>query len=290
MSKRGEPMNLDELQRYSFPAVEQHYDWRASALYGLSVGFGQDQCDAKALQYVTEKDQLVVPTQAMVLGYPGPWLLDPALGVNYLRLLHGAQHVTFHGTLKPAGSVIAYHRVIAVDDKGVDKGATLYLEKRIESEGRAVATVISTIILRGDGGNGGFGTPPESSVALPEDVLAVSTVDVSVPADAALLYRLNGDVNPLHSDPATARKAGFDRPILHGLCSMGIACRVVLQRWCDHDPSRLRELTLRFASPVYPGEAVRFEFYEVGRLLRFRAYVPERGAIVLDRGEVALAA
>lgn len=279
-------MQIDRVGALQFTPIRQILGWRDAALYALSLGFGDDPIDESHLTFVTEKDQQIVPSQCVVLGYPGPWLTEPALGVNYEKLLHGEQSFTIHRELRPSADLTAHHRVIAVEDKGAEKGAILYLEKKVSDSltGELFATTLSTLFLRGDGGCGGFGEVPASAPPIVPGAGPIATRDIETLPSAALLYRLNGDINPLHYDVRIARAAGFERPILHGLCTMGLACRAILQEFCGNRATRLNSLFVRFVSPVIPGETVRFEFFSSDTGVRFRARVQGRDVAVLDRG------
>ena len=174
-------------------------------------------------------------------------------------------------------------RVLAIEDKGAERGAILHQQKRIgTASGAPVATVRTTLFLRGNGGQGGFGDPIAPAPAMPERA-PDRTITLPTSSRAALIYRLSGDRNPLHADPDVARRAGFDRPILHGLCTFGMACRAILSGYCPEDSSRLTSMFARFSRPVFPGETIAFEFFEEGQSLRFRARVLERDLLVLDR-------
>jgi acyl dehydratase len=147
--------------------------------------------------------------------------------------------------------------------------------------------VSSTLFLRGDGGCGSFGTAPAGlSTAAPGPV--EFSDQLATARNAALLYRLNGDMNPIHVDPAAAASAGFERPILHGLCTYAIAGYLLTRTVCGHDPTRLRALGVRFSSPVYPGETVRIEGCRSPGGVQFQVSVPERGQVVLSHGFAAI--
>lgn len=284
-------MNLDRIVQYQFPLIEHAYSFRDSILYALGLGFGEDPTHENELRFVTEDDQLVVPTQCNVLGYPGFWVRDiPELGFDWLKVVHGEQAIRLLRPLPVAAVVRARPRIVAVDDKGENKGAAVYIEREISlaGSGEVLAVVASTVFARGDGGQGGFGTPPRAAGEIaggePDVVCEIGTS-----RRAALIYRLSGDYNPIHSSPAVARDAGFDRPILHGMCTMGVACRALLERFCDYRPERLRSLFVRFSQPVIPGETIRLEFFNEGERVRFRAYSVERNVMVLDRCSAEIA-
>ncbi len=283
-------MNIEKLQAFRIPDAVQSYTWRDSSLYALGLGYGADPLDEADLAYVLETDQKTVPSMAAVLAYPGFWMRDPELDVDWVRLLNGQVGFTIHRQLPPEGAVKSTSRVVAVDDKGKDKGAAVFTEKQLtDTDGVPFATIQQAVFLRGDGGCGSFGIAPES----PAPVTAETpdhAMEVEVARNAALIYRLSGDLNPVHSHPAVARQAGFRQPIAHGMCSLGMACRAALRLLCDDRPERLRSMSIRFASPVYPGERLRFEFFGNSAHLRWRVRAAQRNVTVLDRGELELAA
>ena len=278
-------MNLDALIHRKLPPVRQQYDARDTILYALSVGVGADPVDPAQLLFVYEKNLRILPSQSSVLAIPGRWLDKPALGINFPKVLYAEQGVIFERPLQPTATIRGEYEVMGVEDKGPEKGAILYFEKRIidDTEGGLICRVRSTYFLRGDGGCGNWGQPFPAFAVLPERA-PDKVIDVATLPRQALLYRLNGDYNPIHADPAAAAAAGFHRPILHGLCSFGIACFGLVRELCDNDPDRLVELFTRFSKPVFPGETIRLELFQEGKRWRFRARVVERNEIVLDRG------
>lgn len=278
-------VNLDEIRKYQFPMIEDEYTFKDSILYGLGLGYGTDPLNRDELHFVTEDDQRVVPTQCNIMSYPGFWVRDlPQLGLDWVRVVHGEQMIRILQPLPAAAKVQARTRISAIDDKGSGKGAAVYVERDISvvETGEVLAQVHSTVFARGDGGQGSFGVAPP-----PPARIAASTPDAvcEIPTStrAALIYRLSGDFNPIHSNPDAAGEAGFDRPILHGMCTMGIACRAILQTFCDNRPERLKYMFVRFSQPVFPGETIRVEFFREPDALRFRALAVERNVIVLDR-------
>ncbi len=283
-------MNLEAILIYQFPETEYEYGFKDSILYALGLGYGADPMDEEALRFVTEEDQRVVPTQCNVMGYPGFWLRDvPELGFDWVKVVHGEQAIEILGPLRPSGKVISRNRIRAIVDKGADRGAIVHLEREIfdADSGALLARVRTATFARGDGGCGGFGEAPETSYALPAGEPALEREYATSPA-AALIYRLSGDFNPLHSCPRVAREAGYDQPILHGMCTMGIACRAIVEAYCGGDPDRLQSMFVRFASPVFPGETIRVQFYPEADGVRFRALAAERNVVVLDRGAAAI--
>jgi acyl dehydratase len=278
-------MDLEALRAHLFEPRRCTYTDRDTLLYALSVGAGAAESDERELALLYERDLVALPTMAAVLAHPGAWIADPKFGVQFAKLLHGEQRLMVHSPLQPSGELEAGYQVVAVVDKGPGKGALLYFEKRLAdvATGRRLCTVLSTYFLRGDGGCGGFGLPPDELPETPTEGLQLIG-ELVTDRRAALVYRLNGDLNPLHVDPAFAAKAGFKRPILQGLCTYGIAGYLIGRHLCDFDVSRLRALSARFTSPVYPGETIRLEGLAGARGVRFQVRVIERDCVVLGHG------
>ena len=267
-------------------------------LYALGIGMGRDPMDERELPFVYEKGLRVVPTAATVLaagaGRRGAAQAPdqkPGLRVsqlNFLMVVHGEQKVELHKPLAAGGTYTAQSRTVGAYDKGKDKGAVVINETVWTDEaGEKVATLTGSTFARGDGGFGG----PSEGAPEPHKV-PDRKPDISVPfetrPDQALLYRLNGDRNPLHSDPDVAKKAGFPRPILHGLCTYGITCRAVLQEICDYDPDRILSHQARFSAPVFPGDTVTVDLWKDGDVVSFEARVLDRGATVIRNGKTVL--
>src|SRR5882762_185526 len=241
-------MNLDKLISRSFPPLEQAYSAKDTILYALGVGVGADPMDPKELPFVYEKSLRIIPSQASVIAYPGPWLTESALEIDYVKVLHGEQGIVFERPLEPTATVRGEYEVLGVDDKGFGKGAVISFEKRIvdAKDGAIICRVRSTYFLRGDGGCGSWKQPATVPSELP-DRAPDRVVDLPTLPRQALIYRLNGDLNPVHIDPEVAAKAGFAKPILHGLCTVGIACFGLVQHLCAGDPARLAEIFVRFS-------------------------------------------
>jgi acyl dehydratase len=276
-------MDLERIRSLRFPAVTQSYTQRDTILYALGLGYGADPLDEEELNFVYEKELRTVPSFCSNLCHPGFWAQDPAYGIDWVKILHAEQAFTIHAPIPPAATLTADLRVAGIEDKGAEKGAMVHQEKRLMAEdGSLIATVRSTLFLRGNGGEGGFGEAIASAPPLP-DRPADRQISIPTSSRAALIYRLSGDWNPLHADPDIARRAGFDRPILHGLCTLGIACRAILAGYCGNRPERLKSMFVRFSRPVFPGETIRIETFEEGDELRFRAVAVERDVVVLDR-------
>lgn len=278
-------MDIERVRRFSIDPMEQSYDKRDTILYALGLGYGEDPLDAGDLPFVYEQDLRALPSYSNNVCNPGFWARRPEFGIDWVKLLHAEQDFVIHKPLPAAGRIRGEYRIVGVEDKGVERGALLHQEKRLydTADNSHLATVRSSLFLRGDGGHGGFGDPVEPAAPLPDRQPDKQTQFATLPRQA-LIYRLSGDWNPLHADPSIARQAGFDRPILHGLCTKGIACRALVREYCGNDPARLGTMFVRFTKPVFPGETIRIDsFEEANGVVRFRAVAVERDAIVLDR-------
>ena len=281
------------LRNWPFKDVEQTYTARDAMLYSLAVGYGANPVDSDDLAFVYEKALRVPPTLAVVLGFPGFWARDPRSGIDWVRLLHGEQSLVMHKPLPPAATVIGRSRITRVVDKGADKGALLEIQRSItdKASGELYATVTQLTFCRGDGGfsatNGVSDEAPAPPPPMPERA-PDHHCDLPTRPETALLYRLCGDDNALHADPQVARAAGFERPILHGLATWGVAAHAVLKTLCASDPQRLAAFHARFTAPVYPGEAIRTEMWRDGNEVSFRARVLERDVLVLNHGRAQL--
>jgi acyl dehydratase len=276
--------DLRQLLDHPVPEGRQTLGARDAAFYALSVGLGQDPMDTRQIAFVDPMQPLsVLPFMAVVLAPHGPWLADPSTGVDVVRVVHGEQSMRFEAPLPVKGEVIGRSRVARVVDKGDGKGALLYLEKELidAATGQRLATLDSTLFLRGNGGFGGPAGPVRPVHEMPTSAPDF-TVDLPTRPEQALYFRLNGDFNPLHAQPAVAAKAGYPKPILHGLCTLGLCGHALLRTLCDYQPERLASLALRFSAPVLPGDTVRVEIWRDGS---FRARVPERDQIVINNGK-----
>jgi acyl dehydratase len=244
--------------------------------------------DAQDLRFVYEDGLVAFPTLAVVLGYPGFWLKNSDTGVDWRKILHGEQGLTLHAPLPASGRVIGRTRITEIVDKG-DKGGLMFSERDVvdKASGTLLATLRATTVLRGDGNFGGPPGPVPQPHALPERE-PDAHLDLATLPQAALIYRLSGDYNPLHADPRVAAAAGFKRPILHGLCTYGVAARAVLKLCCADDPGSLSRFDVRFSSPIYPGETIRTEIWREGATISFRARAVERDIIVLNNGRAEL--
>jgi acyl dehydratase len=283
-------VDIEKLRTFSFPPIEQKYTFKDTILYALGLGYGADPMSRSELDFVYEENLKVVPSQCVVLAYPGFWARNPEFGIQWVKILHGEQSFEIHRPLPPQGAVRGEFEIEAVDDKGAEKGSVLYLLKRLHdaASGDLIATVRSVAFLRGDGGCGSFGSPPPQAPALPDTDPDISHEIATLPRQA-LIYRLNGDYNPIHADPVSATKAGFERPILHGLCTMGVATRALIETLSPGEPERLKSMFTRFSKPVFPGETIVTEIFNTPGEIRFRCRVKERDVVVLDRGRAVFA-
>lgn len=263
------------------------YDDRDTMLYALAAGMGRDPLDDRELKFVYEgPDFVAMPTLAVVVARS---MLARTLPIDFAQVLHGEQSLTIHQPLPTAAELIADTRIVRILDKGVGKGALIYHETaaRLAGDDTPLFTVGGSLFARGDGGFGGQAGPAPVVHAIPDR--APDHVHVTeTRADQALLYRLTGDRNPLHADPALARRAGFPVPILHGLASYAIACRAVLATVSDYDPTRIAGFDVRFTSPVFPGDTIETDIWVDDGTVSFRCRVPARGITALNNGRCLL--
>lgn len=284
------------LRNWPFGVVRQQYTTRDVMLYALGCGLGADPLDARQLDFVYEKNLKVMPSMAAVLGTPGSWWRLPGTGVVWQRVLHAEQDLRLYAPLRVAASVTGLNRVTHLHDRGEGKGAVAGLVRDIcADDGTLLARATRIEILRDDGGFAARGGPndeaPPRLDPLPRDCGAPDfEIVLAILPQAALIYRLSGDPNPLHADPEVARAAGFPRPILHGLGSFGMAAHAMLRTCCDYAPEALKRLAVRFTAAVYPGETLHFQIWRRGAAcVRFRAWAQERRELVLDNGLAELA-
>ncbi|MGH7081396.1 MAG: MaoC/PaaZ C-terminal domain-containing protein [Acetobacteraceae bacterium] len=282
------PIDYETLRNYPIPEVRQRISARDTILYALSIGLAQDPLDLRQLDFVDHHRALkAVPSMAVVLGHPGFWLADPNTGVDAVKLVHGEQGIVIHRPLPTSGEIIGRTRITGLIDKGAGAAALLYTEKEVidAASGALLATTTSTTFLRGQGGFGGPAGPVKAVPEVPTGPPEIS-FDLPTRPEQALYYRLNGDDNPLHADPAVAARAGFPRPILHGLCTLGVVCHALLATLAGYDAARLRALDLRFSAPVFPGETIRTEIWRSGA---FQARLPGRDVRVVSNGRAVIA-
>jgi acyl dehydratase len=293
-------LNLDAVGTTSEP-FERSWDHKDALLYALGVGAGALDPTGFELDLTTENSagvtQRVLPTFTTVIGQGGRGVMsigdyDPAM------LVHGEQSIRLHGELPTAGTISITTKVAGMYDKSSAGLVVLESESRHAGSGELAFTNRTALFIRGAGGFGGPRNPEgdeESALAAeplptrePDEVVSYATRP-----DQALLYRLNGDRNPLHSDPTFAKRAGFDRPILHGLCTYGFTGRALLHIVCGSDPARFGAMRARFSKPTMPGDTLTISVWDVGEQAagahRFRTET-QRGETVIDAGLFFLAA
>lgn len=287
-------LDYQKTRHFKFDDVRHTYTSRDTILYALGIGMGSDPLDRSELRFVYEKDLQVVPVMASVLASPGFWMREhKELGIDAVKLVHGEQAVTLHAALPAEGTVIGRTRVARIVDKGEGKGAIIQTEKQLfdAATDQLLATVEQSVFCRGDGGfskvSGGGDEAGPAMTATPETEPDL-VVDMPTRPDAALLYRLSGDLNPLHADLDVAARAGFPKPILHGLATYGVTCRALLAAFCGNDPARLKSMRTRMSSPVFPGETIRVECWRKPEGVAFRARIPARDVTVLSHGHADL--
>ena len=264
------------------------YGDREAMLYALSIGMGRDPLNTTELDFVFEKNPLkTIPTMASVVARV-PLLMN--CGFDYTKVLHAEQHLRLHQPLPAESELIADARVIEAFDKGKAKGALIYTETtaRSKSDGSPLFTATSSIFARGDGGFGGSTASSPQPHVIP-DRRPDTTCSIKTRDDQALLYRLNGDRNPLHADPELANNVGFPVPILHGLCTYGTACLAVLKTICNYDHTLITGFDVRFSAPVYPGETIITDIWRDNHIVSFECRVAERNVTVIRNGKCTLA-
>lgn len=277
------PVEAEKLLRFEIPSVRQMLTPRDCAFYALSIGIGADPLETRAIAFADPlAGPAVVPSMVLVIAHPGFWLGHPDSGVDPLTVLHVSQRFEIFAPIPVGTEVESRTRVTDLIDKGPGKPALIFTGTDLfDAAGKCFAHLDRTTFVRGGGGFGGESHSPHQSPSLAPDTPPDSIVDLPTRPEQALLYRLNGDLNPLHSDPSVAAMAGFERPILHGLGTAGVIVHALLRSQFDYQANRLTGLSLRFASHVLPGETIRTEIWKDGR---FRARVVERDTLIVDQG------
>lgn len=281
-------IDYDALKRHRFEPVVQTYTTRDTLLYALGLNIGNDPLDPVALRFVADDPPEVVAAMPMNLARLGPWMRDPAVGIDYSRVVVGELSLRLHAPVPPAGTVRGEHRVVRVTDKGEGRGAlvTVLRELRDDASGKLLAEYEQVSFCRADGGFAidGRHDPPEPAPPWEVDGRpADATLSLPTALHQALVYRLSGDMNKLHSHPAVAGAAGFERPILHGLATMGMVGHALDLAAGRLDGKGLRSLRGRFSAPVFPGDTLSLEIWheERGALFRVR---DGNGRDVITRG------
>jgi len=259
------PIDLDVALGAELEPVE--FSWTSSdvQLYHLALGAGGDPMDARELRYLTDGTPQVLPTFSSVAASfhmtEPPRVSFPGVEIELSRVLHASEAVTVPAPLPPSGSARAVTRVTDIWDKG--KAAVILNETTVtDPAGTLLWTTKRSIFARGEGGFGGE-RGPSTSVVVPDRTPDVE-IDIPVLPQQALLYRMCGDRNPLHSDPGFASAAGFPRPILHGLCTYGMTCKALVDSVLDGDAAAVGSYGARFAGVVFPGETLRASLWRDG--------------------------
>ncbi len=287
-------ISYDHIMSLKSEGTESSYGDRETMLYALGIGFGRDPMNEQELPFVYEgvNDPAylkTVPTMATVLQWGGGAMRES--GINYLMVVHGEQRVQLHRPLPSAGTIVADERVIGAFDKGAGKGAVIVTEKtiRLKDSGEKLVTLVSSTFARGDGGFGGPTTGAPEPHPIPERA-PDATYEADILADQAFIYALSGDRNPLHRDPKIAKMAGFEKPIIHGLCTYGTTCRAIITNVLNYASETITGYDVRFSSPAYPGETVAVDVWKDGNVVSFRARVPARNVTVINNGKCTLTA
>jgi acyl dehydratase len=281
------PVDVEKALRAELPEVPYAWDPDRVILYALGVGAGNPPTAASELRWTLEKDLAVLPSFAVVPAFPfvGAIARIPGLTINVALVLHGEQDVELHGPIPTRAEVVTRGRVAGVYDKG--KAALVVIEAETATRsGEKLFTNRFSIFCRGEGGFGGDPGPRPGNEA-PSRAPDLELESPTLPQQA-LLYRLSGDKNPLHADPEFAKLGGFDRPILHGLCSFGAVCKAVVNGVLDADPARVARYQARFAGVVYPGETIVTQVWREGGRLVLAAKTRERGSPVLSNAAITL--
>jgi acyl dehydratase len=278
------PLDFEKLREYAIPQATDDYDPRDAIIYALGVGAGLDPATDEA-KFLYERQLQVLPTMALVLGTPGFWPMDPRCGLDWINILHGEQRLILFQPLDPAGTLLGETLVTDIADKGLGKAGLVRAVKTLKTlSGTIVAEATETWVVRGAGGFGGERELPGEALPPIPDHAPDFVMTLPTAVTQAATYRLSGDRNPLHIDSDTSKRAGLDRPILHGLSTLGLAARALIHTCCNGNATRLSSIAARFTAPVYPGETITTEIWKMPDALQFRSSATERQLVVIDHG------
>jgi len=273
------PINPDAVGETGDP-VKRSWTSKDGLLYAVGVGAGTDEL-AFTTENTKDTPQLVLPTFAVIIGGGGA-PFNKIGSFNPAMLVHGEQGIELFDAIPPEGEIESTGRVSAIWDKG--KGAVIEMESEsvLVSTGKPLLKTRMSVFIRGEGDFGGERGPSvkfEAPSRAPDHQVTYKTRE-----DQALTYRLSGDRNPLHSDPSFAKMGGFDKPILHGLCTYGFTGRALLHTLCDSDPKRFKAMDARFSKPVMPGDELTVSMWVDGNDCTFQTKNQD-GDVVIDQGK-----
>lgn len=285
-------IDVDQLKSLGIVTSRRAYTRRDASLYALSIGFGADPLDEEELDFVSGRPTFKsVPSMASIFAdvvielSAGCQLQHPELA------LHGEQRLDIYTPLPDVADLEIQGSIAAVYDRGPSRGAEIHMlaEARLQGEAAPLYRATYVTIARGDGGFGGDkperrGRDDRVPATAPEEVW-----EFPIGPNQALLYSLNGDPNPIHTQPRIAKRAGFEAPIMHGLGTYGMACRAVLMTFCAGDPSAMKSFDVRFSAPVFPGETLAVDMWRLEDGVAFQGRVLERDVVVLKNGFSRLA-
>jgi len=266
------------------PAQTYEYTDRDVMLYAIGVG-----ATTQELPFVYEKSLQVLPTFAVIAAFPVMMGIGQVVEINPVMVLHGEQRFEIRSPIPTKGKLTTGGKIGAIYDKG--SGAVIVIDSETKDDAGTLLFVNrSSIFVRGAGGFGGERGPSATSQNVPPAKQPDHTVEYKTSDDQAAIYRLSGDRNPLHIDPDFAKLGGFDKPILHGLCTFGHVGRAVLHSVCASDPARFKDFEVRFSGVVYPGETIVTEIWrESGNRVLVQAKTKERGETVIANAAATIA-
>ena len=281
------PMNLDSVGKVSEPG-QRSWTSKDALIYALGVGAGQTDPTGYELEFTTENSQniaqRVLPTFPVIIGMGGGAM--PSFGdINWAMLVHGEQSIEVFGEIPPEGTVESVTRIVGIYDKGSGALAVMETESKYVDTGKPAFKVKMGAFIRGEGGFGDSRGPELPARAKAPEKAPDKEITYLTRPDQALLYRLSGDRNPLHSDPSFAALAGFPKPILHGLCTYGVTGRALLHGLCDSDPARFKGMDARFSKPVMPGDVLTVKMWNDGAGSAIFQTVTQDGTVVIDNGK-----
>src|SRR5215469_6089802 len=281
------PLNYERIMAHRPADIPVDYGPRECMLYALGIGLGMDPMDQRQLQFVYERAELIAfPTLPTVLGWPGR-LRGAEFGIDERLVVAASHKVVLHEPIASEGKLVSTPRIKQVIDRGAGNNAIIQAMRELRApDGRLVATVENGMLARQHGGFGGKVTEAPAPHPLP-DRPPDAVCDLPTPPNMALVYRLTGDENPLHADPERAKAAGFERPILHGAATFGVACHAIM-RQIDYRANELASFEARFVRPVFPGETITTEVWRDGGTISFRCRIAARDQLVLDSGRATL--